>query len=508
MKKRTLKRTIVCTILLVISCSSLWNCESDQPIRELHEITPERKRKIFIEPWDHWQKEHHKIALKVEKFRKNTKNLHNTTSSQYGFTIEEDKVQIVEHADYTTYTFVVKRETPTEEILENYLFKQFLDGSYRQYLLTYYYGTDSNGIRVLDPTHMDIEAIEDENLVLNRSSDCFPHFEEAFIGMNCTYRATCTGFFGHELGDGACGCTGLNGCYPAGETCEAEYGFVFNDCGGGSSGTDDNTSTNNPNDPTGGNANASHTNGSTHTTPFEEPTSDYDIVIGCLNGTASFGLPNVSLSQDLMNYLANEPDLASSLRNYIHENGCSIENETLVKEIIESSADGTLISVFPFVRYPEGSNYATQYPKLTEYLKNQLPTIKDNSTIVNAIKKYTDQSTEQIRKDLQWGYGPVIKIQQIGMRYGLFRKNLEPNSLYLDVDLVNQLESTTPGTSLADAFAFLMGVTVLHEYVHYGDYNYNGDHWQYPQEEGLLFEIDVYGQTVWIQNAEIILKNN
>ncbi len=170
--------------------------------------------------------------------------------------------------------------------------------------------------------------------------------------------------------------------------------------------------------------------------------------------------------------------------------------------------DGTIIGSSPYVKYPPNSNYETLYPKLTEYLINQLPTIKNNSTIISAIKKYTNLSTTQIQQHLQWGHGPTIRIEQLGTAYGKFKKNADPNSLYLDIDLVNQLENTTPNSSLANAFAFLIGVTVLHEYVHYGDYNYNRDTWQYPQEEGLLFENDVYGQSVWIHNAEIILKNN
>lgn len=176
--------------------------------------------------------------------------------------------------------------------------------------------------------------------------------------------------------------------------------------------------------------------------------------------------------------------------------------------IIDSGVDNTLVIAFPFVKYPPNSNYATLYPKLTEYLKNQLPNIKDNTTIINAIKKYTNLTTAEIEQHLKWGNGPTIKIEQLGSAYGKFKKSVDLNSLYLDIDLVNQLENTTPNSNLANAFAFLIGVTVLHEYVHYGDYNYNGDTWQYPQEEGLLFENDVYGQSVWISNAEIVLKNN
>lgn len=174
-------------------------------------------------------------------------------------------------------------------------------------------------------------------------------------------------------------------------------------------------------------------------------------------------------------------------------------------DIINADIDGTLIRAFPFVKYPEGSNYATQYPKLTEYLKN-------NSTIVNKIEQYGDLSSDEIKKQLKWGKGPVVDIVQLDNycstcstdTYGLFQGN-HPNVLLLDVDLVNDLESTTPSTELADAFSFLVGVTVLHEFVHYSEYK-DGS-WNNP-ESGELFEADTYGQTVWRSNADIILKNN
>ncbi|WP_162623300.1 hypothetical protein [Confluentibacter sediminis] len=202
-----------------------------------------------------------------------------------------------------------------------------------------------------------------------------------------------------------------------------------------------------------------------------------------------------------------------SIDNYLTANAdaqgnVAPEAKAFGNEIVDSGVDNTLVTAFPFVKYPPNSNYATQYPKLTEYLKNQLPTINGNSTIINAIKKYTNLTTTEIEDHLKWGNGPTIRIEQLGSPYGKFKKSTDPNSLYLDIDLVNQLENTTPNSNLANAFAFLIGVTILHEYVHYGDYNYNGDAWQYPQEEGLLFENDVYGQSVWISNAEIILKNN
>lgn len=99
---------------------------------------------------------------------------------------------------------------------------------------------------------------------------------------------------------------------------------------------------------------------------------------------------------------------------------------------------------------------------------------------------------------------PTIKIGQFsGKVYGEFRQTTDLNTLFINIDLVNDLENTTIGSELADAFSFLVGVTILHEYIHYGSPETDPS-----GEEGLLFEQDVYGQTVWKENAKIILKGN
>ena len=218
------------------------------------------------------------------------------------------------------------------------------------------------------------------------------------------------------------------------------------------------------------------------------------------------------LTPNQENWLDGNYPIAKEMQIFLTNEQNSYEAQNQVKEIINSGKDGTLISALPFVKYPPNSNYATIYPKLTEYLKNQLPKIGDNSFVVSVIKKYTNLSEEEIKNQLNWGNGPAIKIQQLGDDPIIgepfraeFRKNVDPNSIYLDIDLVNQLENSTPGSELAEAFLFYIGVCVLHEFVHYGDYNYNGDAWIFPQEEGVLFERDVYGYRVWLEDGKIRL---
>ncbi len=138
-------------------------------------------------------------------------------------------------------------------------------------------------------------------------------------------------------------------------------------------------------------------------------------------------------------------------------------------------------------------------------LINAFPLIKNNAFIVSKIEQYGDLTAQQIKKELEWGDGPIVDIVQLDNfcstcgpnTYGLFEGN-NPDTL-----LVNDLENTTPGSKLADAFSFLIGVTILHEFVHYSEYQDSS--WNFP-ESGVLFEQDVYGQTVWRNNAKIILK--
>lgn len=73
----------------------------------------------------------------------------------------------------------------------------------------------------------------------------------------------------------------------------------------------------------------------------------------------------------------------------------------------------------------------------------------------------------------------------------------------MDIDYVNMVENGTLIENDNDAAIFFIGSTILHEYVHYGDYN-NG--FEYPGEEGWKFEIRVYGDNVNPDNARFILN--
>lgn len=182
MKKKT--NSALQALITMLLCSLLLSCEQEESLIR-QETSQTKKLHIKIESWDHWKDHHSQVATKIEKLRNKKVDDRNLHSSEYDFMINEDQVQIIEKDNYTSYTFLISRDETQEGILENYMFKEFTDGTYKQFLLTYYYTLDSFGNKVFDTTDMGVELITDENLVLNRSTqsgDCHPHFVEVFDG--------------------------------------------------------------------------------------------------------------------------------------------------------------------------------------------------------------------------------------------------------------------------------------------------------------------------------------
>lgn len=223
-------------------------------------------------------------------------------------------------------------------------------------------------------------------------------------------------------------------------------------------------------------------------------------------------LPEESQAYDfLMNNSTERDELYDFLLDNNVSNGCNDSGparELALQATIEWASGLSVINFAPLIKYPVNSNYENQYPRLTEYLKNQLPTVANIPKITNAIHEFTQLPLTQIQNDLQWNEGPIVEIIQLdnykpgetdANTAGYFDKST-PDRVYLDIDYVNLVENET---SDPDALLFWIGTTVLHEYVHYGDFS-NG--FDYEGEEGRLFEIQVYGTNVQPDIARLILN--
>ncbi|MFS4493186.1 DUF6443 domain-containing protein [Maribacter sp. 2308TA10-17] len=137
------------------------------------------------------------------------------------------------------------------------------------------------------------------------------------------------------------------------------------------------------------------------------------------------------------------------------------------------------------------ANTAAKYPRLAEFLKNGIQDVINNPSIVNGLMKYGQLSKEDIKLGLTYGEGPKIIADGLNGAIGEFTPGTNSKEIKIDKDFLQALEDATGAD--ADVYLLLIAVTILHEYVHYGD---DQDGIDYPDEEGDLFEIDVYGEDI------------
>ena len=149
--------------------------------------------------------------------------------------------------------------------------------------------------------------------------------------------------------------------------------------------------------------------------------------------------------------------------------------------------------------------YITQYPKLQSYVENDIAALADVPLIVNAIKKFSGQtSMATIRRGLSWGTPPHIKIVP-GLKcggseaYGCYAwgsSNIQIDYWHAQsFEVGADLRPTRNGTMV-----HRVGVILLHELTHWADAQ-DGIDDVIPDdpsnEEGHAFEREVYGHIIW-----------
>ncbi|EAY28050.1 eCIS core domain-containing protein [Microscilla marina] len=137
------------------------------------------------------------------------------------------------------------------------------------------------------------------------------------------------------------------------------------------------------------------------------------------------------------------------------------------------------------------AKYAKLYPRLTHYLKHGIKDVLNVPAIVKAMKKYGQLTKANLEEGLTWGKGPSLVIKPLAGAIGSFSPGIGSQVLNIDEDTVKELENAKGNDR--DIYLFLVGETILHEYIHYGD---DQDGVDYPGEEGDLFEKEVYGQDI------------
>ena len=373
MKKQKLKNYLKFGILLLAIPLLFFACVKDDAILGT-ESSQKPTFNITIKPYSHFKSQNKKLALKIDKLVKNESLQRSETSQEYGFTINDNNVQVMHRDDFTTYTFLVFRDNPEPNILENYVYKEAIDGTYEQFVLKYAYSIDENDNRIYDTTFLEIQTINDGNLLLNRVG-CVPEFVEVLDSLVCSTSTTCTGGAGHNSPtDPNCSCVDDPSCDVAGTaSCEASYTYIYQGCGGGA--TDDNSdNTNNDTNTTGGNTTGNNDNDNTDETTEEEiPALPFDDISErgvqreCRKVTDFLNDPgNAAFKQKLLDY-ANPTNYAENLDVEIEKSITAHENETGIQERQGVDEDDASVDISYTATHPNKTTaWAHLHPNDTE----------------------------------------------------------------------------------------------------------------------------------------------
>lgn len=134
------------------------------------------------------------------------------------------------------------------------------------------------------------------------------------------------------------------------------------------------------------------------------------------------------------------------------------------------------------------------YPKFAYYVKVNIPEIIHVKSIARAMQEIGQIDGATLKRAVKWGEGPDIKITPLDDAYGEFTPDIGSNEIRIDESIVDDFEAgrgvrrTSSGKPV-----YLVGVTLLHELVHWGD---DKDGVDRPGEEGEEFERKVYGTVI------------
>ncbi len=139
------------------------------------------------------------------------------------------------------------------------------------------------------------------------------------------------------------------------------------------------------------------------------------------------------------------------------------------------------------------ANDIKAYPKFADYVKNSIPKVMNVPSIVFAMHKVGQLNRVKLKMALAWNNGPIIKITPLLPGYGQFTPNIKSNEIRIKTAIVKDFESGKGKRIARAGNVYLVGVTLLHELVHWGD---DQDGVDRPGEEGSEFERLVYGSVI------------
>jgi hypothetical protein len=324
MKKNKLKNYLKLGILLFGISIFLVNCQKDN-VQELQETKASKKPlnlTATIQRGGKLIESNKALKEQLVKFIKSENNAvasRTIYSSEYDFSIDTTYVQLIETATYNSFTFIVERENPNPDILENYVFTSFNNGNTRQYLISYPI-VNSDSDQEFDIANATIQSINDDSLIFSRESSCaslVEYEDPVCVDYNCTAGDN------HSVGQT---CNGSPGEQPYTECTGG--GWVDQGCpgtSGGGTGSDYAS-----NDTTNGGNTSTDTN--TDNTTEDEVVIPFGNKAECKKVTDFLNSPDNTAFKQKLNDFANPANFPQNLDIEFEKSVSIFENETALDE--------------------------------------------------------------------------------------------------------------------------------------------------------------------------------
>lgn len=135
-----------------------------------------------------------------------------------------------------------------------------------------------------------------------------------------------------------------------------------------------------------------------------------------------------------------------------------------------------------------------RYPKFAYYVKNDIPKIIEVKAIIKAMQDIGQINRATLKRAVKWNVGPTIKVTILAGAYGEFTPGIGSNEIRIEKTIIEDFEAGRGKKAARAGNVYLVGVTLLHELVHWGD---DQDGIDRPGEEGEEFESRVYGNVIF-----------
>jgi hypothetical protein len=133
------------------------------------------------------------------------------------------------------------------------------------------------------------------------------------------------------------------------------------------------------------------------------------------------------------------------------------------------------------------------YPKLAFYVRNDLPQVLRVPAIVAAFAKIGGVARPSLQAALRWNSGPSIKVTVLVGALGEFSPGIKSQEIRIARSMVADFEAGKGQRAARAGSVYLVGVTLLHELVHWAD---DQDGIDRSGEEGEEFERALYGGVI------------